>query len=256
MMSKKNNFDFDILSEHEQYYRKLRKNSFIGIFITTLLSIFFSGMIFLVIEPLDGHDPPYPLLYENWNLVTMMVAISAFCLSILFTKANRKKAKSALSGNLIQLEKPRWVFGGLSSLDEVGVGHGYILTKSHPMDNNIGVHLYSEFSEDLKQNDVLFLLNAECVTIGNETKNWSMPKENFSGRSDSDGGSYSWGDSEYHGSTTYYHADLKLKSTERIFSTTEYHDWIKVGDKVNIIVKISKISEEKCKLRILKIIKD
>ena len=257
MQFMENIFEFELLSEHEQYYRNLRKSSFAWIFFTTLFSILICGWIFLLfIEPLDGHDPTFPLLYENWNMVVMMVAINVFCLSILFTKANRRKAKSALSGNLIQLEEPRWVFGGISSLDEVGVGHGYFLAKTYPSDNNIGVHIFAEFSKDLKQNDVFFLLNAECVTIGNETKYWSMPKENYSGRSDSDGGCYSWEDSEYHGSTTYYNADLKVKSTERIFSTTEYHDWINVGDKVNLIVQISKISEEQCKLRILKIIND
>ncbi len=254
--------DIDLLSEHDRYYRRIRNGSYVVILVSIPFSMLICYLLLFFIQPLNEEPSPLPLVYENFEVTIFVFILIGCSISTLLTNENRKKSKSALAGNLISLNEPRWVSIGTGSLNEVGVGCGHILTMAHPNDKQIERRIHLDFSEDLEKDNVLFLFDAECTSRGTRTNHWSMPRETHRGGYGSGGGSYGsgggsygyGGDSEYHGSTTYYHAELKLKSSERVFSTTEYNNWIKEGDSVDLVVQIKEITEEKCKLIILKVL--
>ena len=226
-MGKKVNYEH--LSEHDKYYlaQKSRKED-LGFAIFWGLMI--SGILwFIVVELGNGDWVPwlYHLYSINIEIGAGTIIVSCVGISIIRSSKRVQKAKEALAGDLVSPRTPRFA-------------QGFILTKVHREDVEIGKQIHSDFSEDLVSGDVFFMFRAECTSVGSHTVNWSMPRENYGrdGSPDYGGGYGGYEDREYHGSTTHYSAELKLKSTSIVFSASEYESWIKKGDIVDLLVEV------------------
>lgn len=246
--------EMDLPSEHIKYYRSLIIEGYGWMF----YSLFISTSVFLLtLVMLDENNGLPDILKINDNQIEagLVFNIIGLISTLFLTRKNRGKAKSALSGNCIELNEPRWVSRGVGSVSKVGENNGYVLRMVHPEDEKIGYLIHKEFTENLGQKDVLWMHRVDCVSLNSTTDYWSMPKENYGGSGRSNGGAYSWdSDSEYHGSTTKYHVTLKLESLDIVFSNTEYRQWIKEGEHANVVVRIEEITDENYKVRVLKIL--
>ncbi len=241
--------DFEHLSEHDKYYlaQKSRKEYFayaivVGVFASTMLWTFSDIMV---------DDNPNFWLYHNFEISAGSIILFCIGISRILPSKRVKKAKEALAGDLVSLDVPKWI-------------GGRILTMVHPEDVEIGEQIHLDYSEDLDPEDVFYMFNAECTSVGSHTEYWTMPthtpggsgnygSESYGGSGYGGSGYGGYGTSESHGSTTYYSAKLKLKSTSTIFSSTKYKRWINVGDTVDLLVQINSIkSGETCSVTILK----
>ena len=247
--------DFEHLSEHDKYYlaQKSRKKDFAFAIVGGIVA---SAMLWSFSDIMAIDNPNF-WLHHNIEIGAGTIIVSCVGISIIWSSKRVQKAKEALAGDLVSLNAPRWS-GKLDFYPQ-----GFILTKVHREDIEIGKQIHSDFSEDLDPEDVFFMFRAECTSVRSHTETWSMPRENY-GRDGSGGygGGYGgYGDSEYHGSTTYYYAKLKLKSTSTVFSASlDDKNWIKKGDIVDLLVAMPhayrKIDRwkpgENCSVKILK----
>jgi len=239
--------DFEHLSEHDKYYlaQKSRKEAFAFAILGGILA---SAMLFTFSDIMVDDNPNF-WLYHNFEISAGSIILFCIGISRILPSKRVKKAKEALAGDLVSLDVPRWIGGG-------------ILTMVHPEDVEIGKQIHLDYSEDLDPEDVFYMFNAECTSVGSHTEYWTMPTHTPGGSASYGDGGYGDGDyrgyggygtSESHGSTTYYSAKLKLKSTSTIFSGTKFKPWIKVGDTVDLLVQINSIkSGETCSVTILK----
>ena len=221
-------------SEHVEYYTKMKKSTPDEIFwpiVIPPLVFAISWMIY------DINSPNVTDLLQTPNLIT----ITSFLLLLFHSHSSYskrvKKAKDALDGNLIQLEKPRMLFD-------------YLLTHLHPDDIEIGKIIHSEYSEKLESGDLVLLKNAICTNYSSrsETYHWEMPREEnyrYGGMSrESDGYGYSSYEDRYYSGTstrTIYKAELKIPTNNIIFSCSQK---MKKGDVLTLIARLGSFDEE------------
>lgn len=216
--------DFASLSQHVEYYRKRLKAAYVLILGVALIAMVLASVVAFVLEPyLKTTLPPLQWI-EPTDLMVFFVAIIALELSRRNTGVERRISKAALSGDLIQLDKPRWVYMGLGSLRRVGINNGFVLAYTHPDDTEVGVELHVGFDENLVRGDVVFLSNLECQSTHHTTKYWEMKEHDGTVSS---------------GSTTYYHAKLTIPDSNVVFLNTQYNRWIREGDSAVVVVRLT-----------------
>tara|TARA_B100001113_G_scaffold332765_1_gene310051 strand:- start:144 stop:881 length:738 start_codon:yes stop_codon:yes gene_type:complete len=228
-------------SEHIEYYKSLKKSTPDEIFWPIVIPplVFVISWMIYDINSLNVTD-----LLQTPNLIT----ITSFLLLLFHSHSSYSKrvnkAKEALDGNVIQLEKPRMLFD-------------YLLTHLHPDDIEIGKIIHSEYSEKLEIGDLVLLRNATCTNYSSSTEEyyWEMPRENYGygGMSrESDGYRYSGFEDRYYSGTStriIHKAELKIPTTKIIFSCSQQ---IKKGDVLTLIVEL-KIFDEESKIQHLTI---
>ena len=237
--------DFEHLSVHDKYYlaQKSRKEDFAF----AIVGGIFASLILWIFSDIMADDNPNFWLHQKFILVLGPIFLCCIVISIILSSKRVQKAKEALAGDLTSLNTPRWT----------EKGQGFILTKVHRDDVEIGKQIHSDFSEALVTGDVFFMFRAECTSVKSHTEHWTMPAHTPSHGGGRDGyghGGYG-GREETSGSTTYYSAELKLKSTPTVFSATEYKSWITKGEIVDLLVEVMRHrgkDRESCRVKKLK----
>ena len=216
--------DFASLSQHVEYYRKRLKATYVLILGVLVVSMVLASVVVFFLEPYTEGSLPLFHWIEPTDLMVFIVAIIALELSRRNTSVERRISKAALTGDLIQLDKPRWVYMGSGSLRRVGINNGFVLAYTHPDDTEVGTELYVGFDENLVKDDVVFLSNLQCQSTHHTTKYWEMKEHDGTVSS---------------GSTTYYHAKLTIPNSNVVFLNTQYNRWIREGDSAAGVVRLT-----------------